>query len=263
MMLQLSNPPDLTIVTPFSEYLLRRAGGEQRFEEFVQALHDFARESQFMDFYKTQAADYAQMADGVRLTLGRYNEVTLLEDYYGMQQHSYNVILAPLLFGTGYSSHQIRDDGAYTAYCIIGRVGARSDMPVFGSSENLTGLIWHEFSHSFVNPLTAQHRDGVNRYAALYEPIAEQMAQQGYSSWETTVNEHIIRAVTTRLAYRELGRQAGDAAFNYELSRSFHSIEPLMQRLEGYEDQRDRYPSFADFYPELLSAFDEVMEETK
>lgn len=69
------------------------------------------------------------------------------------------------------------------------------------------------------------------------------------------VSEHVVRGVTTRLAFRELGREAGEAALRREL-RSFPHVAEVAERLESYERRRDRYPTLGDFFPRLVALFE-------
>jgi len=133
-------------------------------------------------------------------------------------------------------------------------------LPHFGTVEGFRHLAWHEFSHSFVNPTTDKFREQVAQYESLYEPISAKMKRQAYGNWVICVNEHIVRAVTTRLAYREIGKEAGKEALRNEKRKSFVYVEALCKRLEQYENQREKYPTFVDFYPELINVFKEFSE---
>jgi hypothetical protein len=84
--------------------------------------------------------------------------------------------------------------------------------------------------------------------------LGEVMRRQAYGNWESTVNEHIVRAVTTRLAYLHYGAEAGDRALRGEQERGFIHVAALCAALERYEAARDTYPTLNDFYPELLAA---------
>jgi len=87
------------------------------------------------------------------------------------------------------------------------------------------------------------------------------MRSQAYATWEICVNEHIVRAVTTRLAYLYLGQNAGDAALANEKGRGFYYIEALCESLEDYESNRDTYPTFESFYPQLIKVFKNLSEQ--
>lgn len=253
--LYLSAPPKLAANMPFSSYLTERAGGVERLEAFVAALREFATQSRFAEFFDAEASGFEQQAaDARRLSNGERN-IALIEDYYGTRQAGYHIVLAPLIDGEGYGPRVPRADRSCDIYSVVGGQSEPGGEPSFGSAEDFRYLIWHEFSHSFVNPLGDQHRAQLNQYARLYDPIAERMRRQAYGNWEIALNEHIVRAVTTRLAHRELGAAAGERARQYERERGFVYLDPLLQALERYEQNRTAYPTFAEFYPQLIEAF--------
>jgi hypothetical protein len=74
------------------------------------------------------------------------------------------------------------------------------------------------------------------------------------------VNEHIVRAVTTRLVYREIGSEAGEQALRSEKERGFAYVQELCESLAGYEKQRDAYLTLVDFYPELIGVLRKLSE---
>lgn len=260
-MLYLSDPPELEIVTPFSDYLVKRAWDEENLTGFVQALRDFATKSDFMKFFDDNKDFYQEMTGGVADKIGDKNYIDMIENYYGMRQHSYNIILAPLFHPGGFGPRIERADGSFDIFYIGGPKGMENGIPTYGTEKNFRYLAWHEFSHSFVNPLFSDNKDQAKKYSALYKPIKEKMTAQAYPTWEIAVNEHIVRAVTVRLAYIYDGEKAGKQALNNERSSGFIYINGLVDKLKEYEGNRDKYATFADFYPELLTAFDQYMDE--
>jgi hypothetical protein len=256
-MLYLTPPPELAVHTPFTEYLLQRAGGERKLGEFIAALREFAVDTDFMTFYTQQQPFYAAITSSVSALLSDTDDLAALEAYYGMREYSYNIVLAPLFHAGGFGPSIARPDGYADIYSIGGPQDVDEDgLPTFGDSQAFRYLIWHEFAHSFVNPQTALHRDAVNSYAHLLQPIEKEMKRQAYGDWETVVNEHIVRAITTRLSYLLLDQEEGDAALAHETERSFIYLPALLEQLERYEANRETYPTFADFYPELIPSFE-------
>jgi len=259
-MLYLSDPPELENQLPFSGYLAGRAGGEERLSDFVAALRDFSRASKFTDFFRAHEGTYRELAKDVRSKMADADYIDTLESYYGMRQHSYNILLAPLFHHGGFGPRVERDDGKSNLYNIVGPIGVENGLPIFGSTENFRHTAWHEFSHSFVNPTTESFNDQISRYEALFEPLRSEMEKQAYSDWQTCVNEHIVRAVTSRLTARELGDERGASSLQNEKRRGFFYVEALSERLEQYERERDAYPTLVDFYPELIAVFRTLSE---
>ncbi|MCK4421355.1 DUF4932 domain-containing protein [candidate division WOR-3 bacterium] len=258
-MLYLSDPPDLNLLLPFTDYLKRRAGGEKQLNQFVDELRDFAHETQFMAFFETHKGTFQQIVGDAYKKIEGIDYIGILEKYYGMKQHSYNIILVSLFTG-GYGPRVKRVDGTYDIFNICGPMRVKNGFPIFGTMESFRHLAWHEFSHSFVNPTTERFHKQIAKYSSLYDPISDRMKKQAYGVWQTCVNEHIVRAITTRLAYRESGKEAGDLALQNEKRRGFFYVEDICKRLEQYEKQRGKYPSFEDFYPEIVNVFKEFSE---
>lgn len=188
-----------------------------------------------------------------------------LDDYYGMEVNSYNIILAPLLHNGGYGPRIKGDNGLYDVYGIIGPSSTIKDnnnvsIPQF-PIDTISYLVWHEFSHSFVNPTTEKYKTEINKYSDLYTNIRKQMESQAYPNWEICVNEHIVRAITTRLTYIHNGQAAGNQAMQSEKARGFYYIESLCDSLVIYEENRDTYPTFESYYPELIKVFKDLSEQ--
>ena len=179
-----------------------------------------------------------------------------------MSQNSYNIILAPLFTG-GFGPRIERSSGKYDIYNILGPMSMENGLPAFGSEESFRHIAWHEFSHSFVNPTTEIFSRDIDQYKALFEPISTRMKGQAYGDWQTCVNEHIVRAVTTRFAYREISPEAGEQALHGEKEHGFAYVEALCESLAGYEKQRDTYPTLVDYYPELIKVFRELSEKDR
>lgn len=250
--LHLSKPPELAEVIPFDDYVVRRAKGRDRLEQFVAALRDFARVSYFEEFWQAHQSFYDSVVAAPRIEIADKNYAGILEDYYGVKQHGYYIVYAPILHDGGYGPRIAYPDGGYDVYQISGPSGVDGSLPVFGSSSSLRHTTMHEFSHSFVNPLTEKYAALVDSVAFLFEPIEQRMRQKAYGNWHTCVNEHIVRAFTTRMRYRFDGQEAGDRTLQNEKDGGFVYIEPLVKALERYEANRDRYPTLSDFYPELM-----------
>lgn len=256
-MLHLSPPPQLEVVVPFSDYAKRKAGGEDGLLRFVEHMRDFAEKSSFGSFFEKQRSWYDELIAATLADMGDQDYITTLESYFGEGQHSYSFILAPLFQG-GYGPRVVREDGTCDVYSIIGPQAADGGSLVFGSPESFRNWMWHEFGHSFVNHLTDESLDEVDRCAGLYEPIAETMKKQGYGVWRTCVDEHILRATTIRLMALHVDAESASAMLQSDKDRGFIYLDALLDALERYEARRERYPTFTDFYPELLNVLQTI-----
>ncbi len=255
-MLYLDQELRLRADTVPDEATLHRAGGTVEFERFAGLLSDFATRSAFNEFYTSYAATYRAMIEGVKATLGGTAQgmsfVARLEAFYGVRHQSYSLILAPLYGTVGFGPLVRTRDGGTHVYSILGPRGQQGDLAVFGDRAYFTYMQQHEFSHSFVNPLTEKHADLVKQAQALFARMPPAATQKVCGDWEECVNEQIIRAITTFFAFEE-SDEAGQAALAAEQARGLPFVETLLDGIRDYVASRDRYPTLDAYYPRLLA----------
>jgi hypothetical protein len=253
-MLAFSDPPELKLRVELSADVVRRAGGRQKLEEFAEALRDFARQSRLSDFLAAHRATYDRVLAALRSDVE--NAFAPLRRYSGVDLKGCTLVAGMLVHNGGFQATIGGADGA-RIYAIIGAFGARDGLPVFSSGGSVAYLVHHEFSHSYVNPWVERNSATLQKYAALYEPIREAMRRQAYNNWLTVVHEHIVRAITVRLASQR-SQEAGDRVLQQEEARGFKYVRPLAEKLKEYEAARNKYPALTDFFPELIKVFSEL-----
>jgi hypothetical protein len=121
-------------------------------------------------------------------------------------------------------------------------------------------LPFHEFSHSFVNPLTEIHREQLGASENLFTSLSETMQDQAYTSWETCVNEHLVRVNVIRIISDVAGMggyMLENILLNQEKDRGFIYIQELNVLTKKYEENRNIYPAYSDFYTKILAFFNE------
>ena len=273
-MLHLTDPPTLSVRIPFTDYLKMRASGdknldraealnagEKRLQEFADALRNFARESDFQAFYDAHKGTYKAIWKTMDKELeGSSDWMSALEQYYGQSQASYNIIICPMFHPGGYGP-RLESKGKSEVYEICGPSGVKDGLPAFGDKKTIRHLAWHEFGHSFVNPLSERFWRELEASSSLLKPIEQKMSKQAYGQWGNCVNEHIIRAVEIRLMVQQQGKGAEEILICEERVRGFAYIEPLCRKLEEYEQHRDKYPTFESFYPQIIGVFKSLSEQ--
>ncbi|MDR7855968.1 DUF4932 domain-containing protein [Tissierella sp.] len=265
LMLNLSSNLNLKENNILPKDLTGRISGENEVFKFIDELRDFTVKSDFNKYYEQNIPFYQAMIDNVYKDIKDMELIEKLDDYYGMGVNSYNLILAPMLHAGGYGPRVEAENGLYDVYGIIGPQSIMEDInrkivPVY-SSETIRYIVWHEFSHSFINPITENHIDEINKYNNLYSKIKNQMSSQAYPSWEISVNEHIIRAITARLVYLDQGQSAYDAIIANEITNGFYYVPALCESFALYEISRDDYPTLESYYPEIIKVFKELSEQ--
>jgi len=258
-MLYLSQVPELEQQQGFSERLLERGGGAENLEQYRKTIRRFAEVSNFEDFWNSRIPLYNQILDLTVAEMGEIDLVKIMEDYFNESQASYNVILSPAFSG-GCGPKIPAINGKYDIYACLTTWYEKESIP-YMAMEALRDYIWHEWGHSFVNPLTEKYRDRVNASSKLLEPIAKKQAGLAYPYWYQSVNEHIIRAIHVRLLELHSDPQEAKTMLNNELNMRFIYIEPFIEKLKDFEKQRDEIGiTFSEYYPELINVFDSLMK---
>jgi hypothetical protein len=193
-MLHLSQVPELEPQIIFADYLIEQSGENDNLEQYRKSIKQFAEISNFENFWNSKIPFYNQILDLTIADMGEMDVVKVLENYFNETHESYNIVIAPSFWG-GYGFKITGADGKDMLYAILGTTDTKNAIPYL-SMKQLLYYVWHEFGHSFVNPLTAKYSDRVESLNKLYEPIKEDMTNMAaygnaYGDWESCVNEHI------------------------------------------------------------------------
>lgn len=258
MMLYLTNAFELDENKELDEKLVLRAGSMEQLKSFASMLKQFAADTNFQKFYLEHESFYKKMIKQVSQVLEKESYITELEEYYNIHNNSYNIILAPLHRGGGFGPRLTDAEGKNDIYSILGPIDVVEDIPVFGDKQSFDYLVWHEFSHSFINPLTEVFQNQFTQSDALFAPIAVKMERLAYSNWETALNEHLIRTITARRTLYESGQEAYEKAIKDEKRQGFFYIELLSDKIASYEQNRKEYKDFNAFYPEIVKLLNEL-----
>ena len=262
-MLYLSQPLELRQQIAFTNdlNLLDRSGGVDNLEQYRKSMKQFSEISNFEDFWNSKVPFYNQILDLTFADTGERDLVKILEDYFNETNDSYNILIIPSLAGG--VGPKIRDaDGKDMVYACIQATDMKDDIPYLNlNGHGMFHLVWHEFGHSFVNSLTERYLNKIEPLSKLFEPISSFMFKQSYHNWEICVNEHIVNAINVRLYELNLGSQQAKSLLDSEINNHFIYIEPLIEKLKDFENQRDKNNiTFSEYYPKLLSVFDSLQQ---
>lgn len=255
LMLHLSEPPELQVRIPIPKYILERMGGEKNLNDFLDLLRDYAEETKFMDFYEDHRLFYKNHTDAVSVLIAEKDYIENLEKFFGPNQNAYTIILSPLVHENGYGVKV-----GNTMYSIIGPSRSEESEPVFTDPEMLAKQVYHEFSQSFIGPLTSQNREEVLRFGKLFNPIMDEMMYTGYYTWELCYTEHLIRSVMNHILVNDLLEEELIERKQADYDFGFIYSEYLYDLFREYLDNRDIYPNFSDFYPRVLDLMQTLCE---
>ncbi len=230
------------------EQLVRRASGHEKLNEFILQLQAFNRDTGFDKFFKQNSTYYRNEIKAIiEKDLNDFSEIQRVNEFYKVPQNSYNYIYAALFIG-GYGPKIKASNGKYDLYTIQGR---------FDDVEYLTYITRHEFSHSFVNPLVDKNLAELDKYNKLADPIMSKMEAINYGEWRIMLYEHIVRAVTTAMAYKYEGEEEAEKLLKQEYGSGFIYVENLYLALRKYMENNNANETFETFFPELINVIAE------
>lgn len=250
VMLHCTDPPHVALLRPPPPDIVQRAGGMDSLTAWLGLVGGFAEESGFDAFVSQHRAYHAELA-GTVVNLLEPHLVEDLEAYYGMAAEGYHIVLSPLTKG-GFGPRVEVRPGVWRVYSVASPSEYSADTLRFYTAAGLRTLIWHEFAHSFVNPLTEAHWPELAPHQALLDSIADGLPRW-YRQWKPALDEHIVRAVTVRMAARYRGVDAGAAAMAREVGWGFVYVPAIAGLLETrFEPSRGRWPDFSAFFPAVV-----------
>ena len=237
----------------------RWRGGEAR--PFLEVLRRFALDSRFAEFIGAQRPVLDSATVRLTALVAARADVTWFERFFGPRPGA-RLLLVPGICngGANYGPRFVAADGSEELYGIIGASSDSVGVPAFGGSA--LGIVVHEFSHSFVNPVLATERERFrDAMPTVYSAVADAMRRQEYGSWETVLNESVVRAAAARYALSVEGLAAARRAIATEEAAGFIWTADLFDLFDRYEAARDRYPAFGAFVPEIAAYFTSLATE--
>ena len=222
-------------------------------EIFLEELRGFAETSGFEAFFAAHQSLYAETEARLKARLATA-DLGWLDEFFGEPSGSLRIIPGMLTGPASYGATVLRDSGA-DRYAIVGVEEIdESGRPQFDRA--VVESVVHELCHSYLSPVLKKEAEGFREAGeALYLSQQPRMEMQAYRSGYTVMNETLTRACTHRFLLATATREevVGDIAYNN--SRGFLWIGDVSEVLEGYEADRDRYSTFADYVSELQSFF--------
>jgi hypothetical protein len=221
------------------------------------ACRQFAEDSRFKEFYDKRKPYYLKKVREVQTALEGLSVIAPREAFWGMKKDVYRIVI--VLLERDVHSCWFRNDGLWHSIYLLTPKFAVDDDAKFGNSTvsslsegklSAADYIYygsgHEFGHSFLNPLTQTFADQINA-------ISFDFRKSGQPTKTDFLNESILRAYT---AYELARHGKGDAAQMVVQSEQMNGYiynDAILQLLQHYDANRDRYKRFDDFLPYLLA----------
>lgn len=227
--------------------------------EFLELARQFVKDADFAAFIDAHRPLYTASAIRMNQVLRRYDIRRWLDEYFGVQPTAdYSVIVGLLVGGWNYGMSVQFPDGREEITPVIGCAHFDDHgIPLIDDSAWLPVIV-HEFCHPYSNPLFEKNPEPFRKAAQkLLSRHRATLQSQAYGSWQAVICETLVRASVIRYLDANHGPQVARKDMDEQKSRSFLWLPGLCKELERYERQRDKYPTFEHFLPEIAKYLDE------
>lgn len=215
-------------------------GGQ--FRNLLFLVQDFADQSGFRDFYAAHHAYYTQLEKREAALLPVEVMWKWLETAFPQRKDAYKIVFSPLIDGS-HSTQQFHK-GSFQNPCFqecvmfinsTEALDTHTEYPEKLKEGLMSGIVFTEIDHNYVNDATRQHMDAVNALMIDKDFWATKAAQQNYPSTFAIFNEYMTHALfclyVTETYDKELAQQIIEKRVALMDRRGFIQFKPFMDIL--------------------------------
>jgi len=226
-------------------------------EEFLDKLQQFAADAKFNEFFEAHSSFYQEGIRSCEDIMAEANLEEWLDEFFGFEGG--DDLKLVLGFTGGFSNYGLKftDEKTSEKYAIIGiHLFDSAGNPVFRPKQLATTA--HEFCHSFTNPTVKKHMDRLRPAGEkMYAATASGMRRIGYQKWESLMYETAVRGCVASFVRKSFPPMYMQYYLNDEVEDGFVWTEELGELLREFESNRDKYPTFESFFPEVVTFLNE------
>ena len=227
--------------------------GPELFGQQLAKAQDFANVSGFRQFYRDNLPFYQQQIELYRQKAPLQKMWTWLEERFPARHDCYKVVFSPLLGGSHETCCFARKGFSETIMFVSGP-GESAETSNRGEDGLLSRIVFTEIDHNYVNAITAQYIEQVNKALADLDKWGR---DTGYGSPEMTFNEYMTWAVFILYAYDTYETQYFEAIKQHVIrqmieGRGFIRFGEFTGELLRLYRGRTPGQSIPDLYPAIL-----------
>lgn len=239
---------NFNIRIPFDNEILERGSGAVELESFIRLLKSVNNSCDFNKFFIENQIFYNELVNKFINIIGDFDYIKILEEYFGESKKSYSLIIVPLFSQGNFAVNVKENDKEENIYAILAGFHIEDML----TRELIINLIWHEFSHSFVNKLADVFEEEVFNLDIYFKSMDKYIGKTPYNELKYFLGELIVRAVTIRLINKNISEDLANEFIKKDKEFRFIHIEELSNKLKEYEENRHKYKEFKSFYKEIL-----------
>lgn len=249
---------------------------ENIISNYLQVIYDFYQTEKIDNFFTKNANFYSGAINEVQTHIPR-GFTDAMEEFYGDSSEKYIALVSPMMIwpidenegrGIGATVEKGNKKVVYeimSPYVQVPVVSSQQEYNQFGFDfqPRARTLTVHEFGHSFVNSELEPHQKQIENSSNLFtDRLKKIMKTKGIQTWNVYVIESFVRLGEIRIAEIQEDKERADYLRNYHTNlEHFIFIPQLEEKAIEFENNREKFPMWKDFIPELLGVFDKSTPE--
>lgn len=220
---------------------------DSKFRKYVRLLNNFYQESNFAQFYNSQAQAYSEQIEKAATLFDNING-EWFANFYGVE------FVAPRVYiALGNGKHNYFVNGVDGSYDIV--LGAKRYYLI----DTLLPVIIHEICHKYSNPITdAMYSDIEGDFATFLsdDDITARLANIGYRDTKTVAIEWFTNLCTVMYLQDNVPLLAGYHAAKLR-DNGFIWLPATIKSMEEYSTNRALYPALSNYAPKIVQCINE------
>lgn len=223
-------------------------------DRFIVLLNDFYKQSRFQRFYDAHQPLYQAVTEQLDKLLAKIDPEWFVA-FFGKEFSTPQVYTCLVNGPSNYALTNLPDD----AFGIL--VGCGADAkgdPSF--SPWMLGVVLHEFAHSFANPLVCAYQAQLEKPSKRIFPLVEKSLRHAAYNQAAIPFEWLTR-LSVLMYLRDNDPQEIPFQITIDDNQGFIWQRRAVAFMENFYANRDRYPYFSDFMPQMVSFLDFTAQE--
>jgi hypothetical protein len=221
--------------------------------EYVASVRDFYLHSRFENFWESHLQEIQAAMMEVKDKLASVDIPQLMENFYGRSIERFYFVPSPFMASSA-THAEIKENGKWIFYILDGSQR-------YSDSFSNVYCAFHEFSHSFIEPLLGKYSEDINKLAYLYQPLKEDFQRLGYANWDRAFVEHVVTAGQVLLTREAFGEEKAEKMLERETQLGFKLLSRFSDYFKEYQGNRKRFKDIEAFFPEILSRLSRLKVE--
>ncbi len=229
-------------------------------EQFLAKLRQLESETGFNELYNANKKQYALIIENQQQVEKVETIVQDLERFFKYKYQAYHIRLIPMMWSGGAAmpfNTSCENDNC-EPYIRIGPKFVKDGLPVFGTKETYSAVIFHEFSHMFLRRYLDIYKEKIAKYSHLHSDRDKKL---GYADWEYLFDETLTRVCQVVLTYKDNSKLIEK---NIELQaeqEGFTLMPVLYMALKKHYIESASNVTLHEAFPEIISSLDSISSQ--